>query len=124
VLSSALWRVRRSFDRHDVSHHFGPLGLSLPEHYSHDDGVLCGTVTCLIVAFSAFMFSATMQDRRGFSPEPRSSGARWSTFLAERLVTAGADCYENMVIQWSLLLLYCLRFMCGTYLYVVGGFHL
>jgi hypothetical protein len=24
------------------------------------------------------MFSATMQDRRGFSPEPRSSGARWS----------------------------------------------
>jgi hypothetical protein len=91
-----------------IAHNFGCTGTSFPEHYSHDDGVLCGTVTCLIVAFSVFMFSATRQDRRGFSPEPRvraRAGDYLITFsTASR--TVGADRCENLVVQWSFLLFF------------------
>jgi len=88
-----------------IAHNFGCTGTLFPEHYSHDDGVLCGTVTCLVVAFSVFIFSLTMPDRRGFSPEPRSLGACWSRFLAERLAQLGMSVLKNIVIQGSFLLL-------------------
>jgi len=88
-----------------IDHNFGCTGILFPEHYSHADGVLCGTVTCLVVAFSVFIFSLTMPDRWGFSPVPRSLGACWGRFLAERLAQLGMSVLKNMVIQGSFLLL-------------------